>query len=96
MGPVETQRLRINRIAGPLMGLMLLWLSGPSSGQNYPERPIVLTVAYAPGGAPGLQARGVRSQRGVFRPAHDHLEQTRRRGKGWLDVVHDTGQENRL
>ncbi len=59
MGPVETQRLRINRIAGPLMGLMLLWLSGPSSGQNYPERPIVLTVAYAPGGATDLQARVV-------------------------------------
>ena len=57
MGPVKTQRKRIIRIAGPLLGLMLLWLPGLSSGQSYPERPITLTVAYAPGGATDLQAR---------------------------------------
>lgn len=56
MGPVKTQR-RMSRIAGPLLGLVSLTLPGWSSGQSYPERPIMLTVAYSPGGATDLQAR---------------------------------------
>lgn len=47
----------MRHVAGPLLGLMLLALPDWSGAQSFPERPIMLTVAYAPGGATDLQAR---------------------------------------
>ena len=37
--------------------LILLPISAPLSAQDYPSRPVMLTVAYSPGGATDLQAR---------------------------------------
>jgi tripartite-type tricarboxylate transporter receptor subunit TctC len=44
-------------MAAAVAFLIFLSMSEPSSAQNYPARPIMLTVAYSPGGATDLQAR---------------------------------------
>ncbi len=54
---MRTVRRRASRVAGALIGVVVLTLPGWSSAQGYPERPIMLTVVYSPGGATDLQAR---------------------------------------